>query len=121
MVGRTREPALLNSGTVSVLCVPLVRDERLLGLITLGAGAADRFNDADAALLGRFATPAANAIANAQRYEAAVFLLDRTTPTAPARRDLRRRLTPEPPFSARSALRCFSGPRTSRGPQIVQG
>ena len=51
--------------------------DRLLGLITLGAGAADRFSDDDAALLGRFAAPAANAIANAQRYEAAVFLLDR--------------------------------------------
>jgi hypothetical protein len=77
VVGRTGEPALLNSGTVSVLCVPLVRDGHLLGLITLGAGAADRFTDDDAALLGRFATPAANAIANARRYEAAVFLLDR--------------------------------------------
>lgn len=77
VVGRTREPALLNSGTVSVLCVPLVRDDRLIGLITLGAGAPDRFNDDDAALLGRFASSAANAIANAQRYEAAVFLLDR--------------------------------------------
>jgi len=79
VVGRTGEPALLNSGTVSVLCVPLVRDGRLLGLITLGAGATDRFSDDDAALLGRFASPAANAIANAQRYEAAVFLLDRGT------------------------------------------
>jgi transcriptional regulator with GAF, ATPase, and Fis domain len=77
VVGRTGEPALLNSGTVSVLCVPLVRDGHLLGLITLAAGAADRFGDDDAALLGRFAAPAANAIANAQRYEAAVFLLDR--------------------------------------------
>ena len=77
VVGRTQEPALLNSGTVSVLCIPLLRDHHLIGLITLGAGAADRFNDADAALLGRFATPAANAIANAQRYEAVVFLLDR--------------------------------------------
>ena len=77
VVGRTQEPALLNSGTVSVLCIPLLREHRLIGLITLGAGAADRFNDADAALLGRFATPAANAIANAQRYEAVVFLLDR--------------------------------------------
>lgn len=77
VVGRTGEPALLNSGTVSVLCVPLLRDGHLLGLITLGAGAADRFTDDDAALLGRFAAPVANAIANAQRYEAAVFLLDR--------------------------------------------
>jgi hypothetical protein len=77
VVGRTGEPALLNSGTVSVLCVPLVRDGHLLGLITLGSGASDRFTDDDAALLGRFAGPAANAIANAQRYEAAVFLLDR--------------------------------------------
>jgi GAF domain-containing protein len=77
VVGQTRKPALLNSGTVSVLCVPLVRDERLIGLVTLGAGAADRFNDDDAALLGRFAAPAAVAIGNAQRYEAAVFLLDR--------------------------------------------
>ena len=59
VVGRTGEPALLNSGTVSVLCVPLVRHDRLLGLIALGAGAADRFDDDDAALLGRFAIPAA--------------------------------------------------------------
>jgi GAF domain-containing protein len=77
VVGQTRAPALLNSGTLSVLCVPLVRDERLIGLVTLGAGAADRFDDEDAALLGRFAAPAAAAICNAQRYEAAVFLLDR--------------------------------------------
>ena len=76
VVGRTREPALLNSGTVSVLCVPLVRDGHLIGLVTLGAHVADRFDDDDAALLGRFAVSAANAIANAQRYEAAVFLLD---------------------------------------------
>ncbi|MGZ4735187.1 MAG: GAF domain-containing protein [Acidimicrobiia bacterium] len=76
VVGRTRETALLNSGTMSVLCVPLVHDEQLLGLITLGASAADRFDDEDAALIGRFARPAANAISNARRYEAAVFLLD---------------------------------------------
>jgi GAF domain-containing protein len=82
MVGHTKEPALLNSGTVSVLCVPLVRRERLIGLITLGAGASDRFTDDDAALLGRFAVPAAAAIEHAQRYEAAVFLLDRDTEDA---------------------------------------
>jgi hypothetical protein len=82
MVGRTREPALLNSGTVSVLCVPLVRRDRLFGLITLGAGAADRFNDDDAALLSRFAVSVAAAIEHAQRYEAAVFLLDRDTEDA---------------------------------------
>lgn len=76
VVGRTRETALLNSGTVSVLCVPLVHDDELLGLITLGATAAERFDDDDAALLSRFAAPAANAISNARRYEAAVFLLD---------------------------------------------
>ncbi len=81
VVGRTGEPALLNSGTVSVLCVPLVRDGHLLGLISLGARASDRFGDDDAALLGRFASTAANAIANAQRYEAAVFLLDRNADT----------------------------------------
>jgi hypothetical protein len=76
VVGRTQEPALLNSGTVSVLCIPLLRDGRLLGLLTLGAGASDRFTDSDATLLGRFATPAANAIAHAQRFEAVMFLLD---------------------------------------------
>lgn len=76
VVGTTRSPALLNSGTVSVLCVPLVSQDHLLGLLTLSAGASNRFGDDDAALLGRFAVPVANAIANAQRYEAAVFLLD---------------------------------------------
>jgi GAF domain-containing protein len=81
VVGRTGEPALLNSGTVSVLCVPLVRDGQLLGVISLGARASDRFSDDDAALLGRFGSAAANAIANAQRYEAAVFLLDRDDDT----------------------------------------
>jgi GAF domain-containing protein len=65
-----------------VLCVPLVRRDRLIGLITLGAGAAHRFNDDDAALLGRFAGPVAAAIEHAQRYEAAVFLLDRDTEDA---------------------------------------
>jgi hypothetical protein len=78
VVTRTREPALLNSGTVSVLCVPLVHDDRLLGLIRLSAGAAARFADADASLLSRFAAPSSSAIANAQRYEAALFLLDCT-------------------------------------------
>jgi hypothetical protein len=84
VVGNTREPALLNSGTVSVLCVPLVSHGHLLGLLTLSASAANRFGDDDAALLGRFAVPVANAIANAQRYEAAVFLLDRGTEDTPA-------------------------------------
>ena len=84
VVGNTREPALLNSGTMSVLCVPIVRDDRLLGLIALGAGADHRFDDGDAALLGRFALSAASAIANAQRYEAAVFLLDRGSEDLPA-------------------------------------
>ena len=82
MVGHTRESALLNSGTISVLCVPLVRVDRLIGVITLSAGAADRFNDDDAALLTRFAVSAAAAIEHAQRYEAAVFLLDRDTEDA---------------------------------------
>lgn len=82
VVAHTREPALLNSGTVSVVCVPLVRDGALIGLITLGAAAADRFDDDDAALLGRFAATAAAAIAHAQRYEAAVFLLDRDSEDA---------------------------------------
>ncbi len=84
VVGNTREPALLNSGTVSMLCVPIVRHDHLLGLLTLGAAANNRFDDADAALLARFAVPAANAIANAQHYEAAVFLLDRGTEDMPA-------------------------------------
>jgi hypothetical protein len=84
VVGNTREPALLNSGTVSVLCVPIVHHDHLLGLLTLSAGAANRFSDGDAALLGRFARPVANAIANAQRYEAAVFLLDLGTEDTPA-------------------------------------
>jgi GAF domain-containing protein len=76
VVGNTRSTALLNSGTVSVLCVPLVCHDHLLGLLTLSAGAANRFDDDDASLLGRFAVPVAHAIGNAQRYEAAVFLLD---------------------------------------------
>jgi hypothetical protein len=84
VVGQTGEPALLNSGTVSVLCVPLMHHGHLLGLVTLGANASHRFDDDDAALLGRFAATAAAAIANAQRYEAAVFLLDLDTPDAAA-------------------------------------
>jgi uncharacterized protein YigA (DUF484 family) len=84
VVGHTREPALLNSGTVSVLCVPIVRSDRLLGLIALGAAADNRFDDGVAALLGRFAISVASAIANAQRYEAAVFLLDRDSEDLPA-------------------------------------
>jgi uncharacterized protein YigA (DUF484 family) len=76
VVGSTREPALLNSGTVSVLCVPIVCRDHLLGLLTLSATAANRFTDGDASLLGRFSTTVGHAIANAQRYEAAVFLLD---------------------------------------------
>lgn len=84
VVGNTHEPALLNSGTMSVLCVPIVRHDRLLGMIALGAGADHRFDDGDAALLGRFALSVATAIANAQRYEAAVFLLDRGTEDIPA-------------------------------------
>jgi hypothetical protein len=77
VVARTREPALLNSGTVSVLCVPLLHEQKLLALLILSGTAAHRFNDDDSALIGRFAAPAASAIFNAQRYEAALFLLDR--------------------------------------------
>ncbi len=84
VVGNTHEPALLNSGTVSVLCVPIVRRERLLGLMALSAPPGNRFDDGDAALLGRFAVSVASAVANAQRYEAAVFLLDRGTEDLPA-------------------------------------
>ena len=65
------------AGTVSVLWVPLLHEGKLLALLTLSGTAAHRFDDDDSALLGRFAAPAANAIFNAQRYEAAVFLLDR--------------------------------------------
>ena len=60
---------------------------RLPALGTMAAAAADRFTDADAALLGRFAAPAANAIANAQRFEAVVFLLDRDHPGHSPERD----------------------------------
>jgi GAF domain-containing protein len=67
-----------------VLCVPIVHHDHLLGLLTLSAGAANRFGDGDAALLGRFSVAVANAIANAQRYEAAVFLLDLGTEDSPA-------------------------------------
>ena len=88
VVGRTREPALLNSGTVSVLCVPLVRAGRLMGLVRLSAGAANRFGDDDVAILQRFSGPAAHAIANAQRHEAALFLLDRGNPDGPIDIDL---------------------------------
>jgi GAF domain len=95
VVARTREPALLNSGTVSVLCVPLVHDDRLLGLIRLSSGALDRFGDADASVLRRFSGPAASAIANAQRYEAAVFLLDRGGPDAVTEIGAAPELTPD--------------------------
>jgi hypothetical protein len=88
VVGRTREPALLNSGTVSVLCVPLVRDGRLMGLVRLSAGAANRFDDDDVAILQRFSGAAAHAIGNAQRHEAALFLLDRDDPEGPIDIDL---------------------------------
>jgi hypothetical protein len=74
----------------SVMCVPLEHGEDLLGVIAVGAAPGQWFDHADLETLRRFACPAAAAVGNARRYEAALYQVDwagRTT-TAALRHEL---------------------------------
>lgn len=76
LVIRSRERVQLDTPSGPALAVPLLHDRRLLAVLSIGQAPDARFSDEAAALLERFAGPAATALANARRYEAAVFLLD---------------------------------------------
>ncbi len=85
VVGSTHEPALLNSGTVSVLVRP---DRAARPPARVSSRSVPRPTTASTTVTRRCSAaspaPSASAIANAQRYEAAVFLLDRGTEDLPA-------------------------------------
>jgi GAF domain-containing protein len=55
----------------SVAVIPLVRGESVLGVLTVAALPGQRYTTDDLDVLTRLAAPAAQAIANARRYEAA--------------------------------------------------
>jgi len=55
----------------SVALIPLVRGEAVLGVLTVAALPGQRYTTDDLDVLTRLAAPAAQAIANARRYEAA--------------------------------------------------
>lgn len=55
----------------SVACIPLVRSDVVLGVMTIAARVGHRFSTDDLDVLSRLAVPAAAAIANARRFEAA--------------------------------------------------
>ncbi|HZR15351.1 MAG TPA: GAF domain-containing protein [Acidimicrobiia bacterium] len=63
----------------SVVCAPLVHADVLLGVLTLGAPPTERFGDDDLALVRQFAGRAADVIARARRFEAAVLMVDKPT------------------------------------------
>jgi GAF domain-containing protein len=76
LVVRQRQTVQLDTAAGPAIAVPLVHDGDLLAVLSVGHHPGARFADEAAALLTRFAASAATAIANARRYEAAIFLLD---------------------------------------------
>lgn len=91
-VALAREPMLLSGpvpievGTAtgvdtitSVVCAPLEHDGVLLGVLTLGAPPTEHFGEDELALVRHFASRAADAIARARRFEAAVLMVDHPT------------------------------------------
>lgn len=56
---------------VSVACIPLVRDETVLGVMTIAARPGARYSTDDLDVLARLAVPGSLAIGNARRFEAA--------------------------------------------------
>lgn len=59
------------STSVSVAVIPLVRDDAVLGVLTVAALPGRRYSTDDLDVLTRLAAPAAQALANARRFEAA--------------------------------------------------
>lgn len=76
MVIRERHPAQVATASGPALAVPLVHGGALIAVLSVAQPPTGRFSDEAGALLARFAESAATALANARRYEAAVFLLD---------------------------------------------
>jgi hypothetical protein len=56
---------------VSVACIPLTRDDEVLGVMTIAARPGRRYSTTDLDVLARLAIPAGISIANSRRYEAA--------------------------------------------------
>ena len=67
LTGQTSGPA----SVASVAVIPLVRADNVLGVLTVAALPGHRYSTGDLDVLERLANPAAQAIANARRYEAA--------------------------------------------------
>ncbi len=63
-------PALRESGMTSVVAVPIVHDDSVLGVLHAGSRLADRFDTADAELLGLVAERLAPAIARVRLLQA---------------------------------------------------
>ncbi len=63
-------PALRESGMTSVVAVPIVHDDSVLGVLHVGSRLADRFDTADAELLGLVAERLAPAIARVRLLQA---------------------------------------------------
>jgi hypothetical protein len=76
LVMRNRHSTQLDSAAGPAIAVPLVHEGSLLAVLSVGQPPDGRFSDESVTLLERFAASAATAVANARRYEAAVFLLD---------------------------------------------
>lgn len=74
-----RESVVAVTGAVGTdIGVPIAADGTVLGVLVLPGVLTDRLTDDLRTVLTRFGTEAAQALANARRYEAAVFLLDVT-------------------------------------------
>lgn len=75
-VARTRGAQLTIRDRSALLAVPLIHAGRLLGVVAVLGANRDDLDAGDLEVLRHFARSAANAIGHAQRYEAAVYLLD---------------------------------------------
>jgi hypothetical protein len=78
LVSARRAIVAITGGGGNDIGVPIGPAEEPLGVLVLPGVLADRLTDELKAVLGRFGTEAGRALANARRYEAAMFLLDVT-------------------------------------------
>lgn len=76
MVVRERHLVEVTTSSGPAIGAPLIHDGTLIAVLSVAQSPTGRFSDEAGALLERFAGSAATALANARRYEAAVFLLD---------------------------------------------
>ncbi len=76
MVIRSARTTRVETGESTAIATPLVHDGTVLGVLAVVQAPGVPLSEDAASLLARFAASAAVALANARRYEAAVFLLD---------------------------------------------